>query len=1055
MTTHSRFAKPVRTARRMAIPRLTVALLTAGLISACGDTDEEPPIKRDAARDISADKTPARLDGSDEPDSTGNKDQAPLVGCTENGVTYSPGQTVYRAGTCPQTCVCLANGLIGQCTGGCVPDASPPDTRPVTLPDAAIVCRRGTRTYAPGESVPATDGCGGSCVCLSNGTIGNCTGACGPEAGPERRDVAMDKADVTPPSDPMPPIDTACSNTSAPCSTAAGGKGLCSAGSCKACAGAADDSKCAAVYGAGTICADGECVAGTCHDSTVCTGSKVCDQTHTCSDCASDLQCQNDAIYGKSTICLSNGQCVAGNCHTSANCEGKKLCDGTTHLCSGCTTDTQCQSDAVYGSSTICVSSQCVTGTCTATANCKSMGRLCPATGTNKICAACTTDAQCRNDTAYGSGYICSDGQCVSGSCTTSANCTNGRRCNPVTHVCVACSTDTQCKNDTVYGANTICLSGACVTGDCHDISSECADGMLCGRSIPHVCSTCTTDAQCTADTNYGTGHLCAAGLCVEGDCEDSTDCSSGSKTNLVCGASTPHTCGACLNDPQCKNDTKYGANTMCVTTTGLTNKGQCISNTCTAGSVGSACSANSADICCTISTNNHRCVPGNCCSNSDCQGTNAFCLNNTCTACDAVGTNRNYLVDPVNGNDTTATGSGTFNGGATQASCRFRTIARALEVIGTPSATTTITIIGASGGTTALHMVQGTGDTAPVEELPLTVPNNVTITTQTGPIKMTVPNATTQHEAFRLIGSNAKLQPASTSTALTIEYANHTTSKPGVIVASGTATISNVTITGSGDDGIQVIGGTATISNNVHVTSCAKNGLLVSDSGTAEITASANPSTTFESNTLYGIQVSGTGVLNITGAAATGGSRTVVVQDNTLGNINFESTGTLSSINNVYSYASHGDGLRIVAGTTTRIRVRNSVFLANSYNGIRIVYPSGTSDSNQLTNIDLGASATSSGYGNNKLQDINTGHPNGGSGLCVELGTDLINYTSQVLKAYGNLFSEDNCNVASGGGAVGYSDSCTGQSDVGGIVDATGDEVTFQLGGCTNITKP
>jgi hypothetical protein len=44
--------------------------------------------------------------------------------CTENGVTYHAGDVVPRtSGTCVTSCVCLSDGSIGRCTGACPEDA--------------------------------------------------------------------------------------------------------------------------------------------------------------------------------------------------------------------------------------------------------------------------------------------------------------------------------------------------------------------------------------------------------------------------------------------------------------------------------------------------------------------------------------------------------------------------------------------------------------------------------------------------------------------------------------------------------------------------------------------------------------------------------------------------------------------------------------------------------------------------------------------------------------------------------------------------------------------
>src|SRR6185436_5201538 len=159
-------------------------------------------------------------------------------------------------------------------------------------------------------------------------------------------------------------------------------------------------------------------------------------------------------------------------------------------------------------------------------------------------------------------------------------------------------------------------------------------------------------------------------GNCQVGNCHaNSNDCT-GANALRICGVSTPLVCGACTNDTQCTSDTFYGANTICNTAAGV-NQGKCVSRGCNTAQTGlnnTPCTANTGDFCCSAS-----CVAGNCCSNTDCVNNPMFgagyaCTNNSCSRCDAISGNT-YFVDPVNGDDVAATGSGR-SGGATLAGC-------------------------------------------------------------------------------------------------------------------------------------------------------------------------------------------------------------------------------------------------------------------------------------------------------------------------------------------------------------------------------------------------
>lgn len=1015
---------------RLPVLQSTSVLSVALFFAACSSSDSG---LGDQKKDSSLDR---QADGVNKDLGPDNATDTP-AGCSNGNQFYTLGETFTLPGSCPIVCRCLATGL--SCNT-CVPDGGVTDTRPIDAPPG-VTCPYGGKNYLPGDTVPTgVAPCTASCVCLASGSLGFCTGGCPEDGGhdlpADRPDAPVDYPNDLPVEHPIDlgvdhiSVDTVCI-TGAPCTLGDGGSGLCSAGICKACAGPQDDNACANVYGSNHLCVGGQCIAGTCHDSSACTGSKVCDTTYTCHNCASDLQCQNDATYGRGTICLSNGQCASGTCHTSSDCQGKKLCDGSVHTCASCTTDSQCQADSVYGANSICVSSQCVAGTCSTTADCKSEGRLC---STGK-CAECTSDTQCRGDSAYGSGTICVSGQCVSGTCNNSSQCPSGRICNTTSHACVACANDNQCKTDTNYGTHTLCLSGACTTGDCHDISSDCSAGRICGSTVPHACGDCSSDTQCRQDARYQTGYICVGNLCVQGDCHDTSNECTSSKAGLVCGASTPHTCSACSDDDQCQNDAKYGTTTICNRASG-TSSGQCVSYACSNNN--HACTANPADFCCS-----NKCVAGNCCADADCAanpayGSNFFCRQNTCTHCDAV-SGTNYLVDPVNGDDSMATGSGLAAGVAT-VSCSFRTITRALLAIGTsPAAGTTITVVGASGSTTSLYTVRPAGATAAPETLPISVPANVTITTKTGPIKLTLPGSKV---GFSLIGDQANLLPVAAA-LLTIDGASHA-SASGITVAAGTGTskIANLTITGTGDDGIQVTSGTLQIGAGVRVTDAGtttsgQNGLLISG-GTVNITVAASETPTlFDANSQSGIAVSGSGVLNISGANS-GSSHSVAVQNNQAANLSFrpDTTAAQSSLDGLYSYGAGqgGDGLYILAGR--KIKVRNSIFQANTGSGIHIA----ASGSLDLSTVDLGSTTTT--LGRNVLQTATGSNPNAGAGLCV----DLAGTGSGTLRAAGNQFAGRDC--ATSTAAIRTATTCTTATDLGIV---TGTTATVDTSTCTH----
>jgi hypothetical protein len=929
------------------------ALLAAVFLPACSSDSAgiSPGTKKDATIDQGGTTNKDTAPPSDVPGSGPEtpKTDAPITpdlpvapdapaGCSVGGQFYSYGQSVVIPGNCPTTCVCLSGGSLGSCYSTCpTPDGSPPaDTRPPTG-DAPPTCSWAGGTYSPGQRLPLNDGCGGSCVCLSDGTVGACTGPCPVDGGPDTppdigkrdqrdNDVPLDVPADYPVDQPLdqareypaerpidvPPIDTACT-TGDPCTVTGGGQGICNAGVCGACAGAQADARCTAVYGAGNVCVSGRCVVG-CNDSGDCTGGKIC----------------NTAAHS----------CVA--------------CNAYTH-------------DA----------------------------------GDPELAA------------------------------------------------------DNRCKADTTYGSGTICLNGACTRGDCHD-SNNCNAGRICGSSVANACGDCTTDQQCRQDTSrYGTGYICLNNLCVQGTCHTTSDCTTAGQ---VCN-STTHTCGACTSDTQCRTD--YGtARPICVTTTGATGFGLCVANTNLCPSNNVTCPRNSSDFCCAGS-----CVPGNCCTTEQCAAVDPVyvCQGNLCTHCDAV-TGRSYFVDPVNGSDDTGNGSRAA-GGTTAADCAFQTLKHALDVIGTPTNATTITIIGPA--TLASNPTTPSAGESP----PFVIPANVTVLTQGGAVTVSL---RTGEQGFSVTGAPAGLSPApaapiaisrATAAAVTgygfrvesgvtgaITLSNLTITNTGsnaIEIASGTVRMTNVTVASATGDGIRVTSGDVTLNSGVQVTDCTQDGLSVSGGRVSISNGTAtNPTTLFNANGRYGISVSQNSVLSVVGEIS-GNTRSAVVQNNVNNNINFDSSSnTPSSINGLYDFGSRGgDGLHIIAGS--RITVRNSTFLGNSANGIHI-FGSGTAADDVLTErIDLGSGTAGDLRGRNTLQVANPPtSQNGGAGLCV--GALSTNAGAQTVQAQANIFPGDDCGSNSNPApTVVRSTSCNGSTDIGVLAQPTGASVNVNTQYC------
>jgi hypothetical protein len=395
-------------------------------------------------------------------------------------------------------------------------------------------------------------------------------------------------------------------------------------------------------------------------------------------------------------------------------------------------------------------------------------------------------------------------------------------------------------------------------------------------------------------------------------------------------------------------------------------------------------------------------CCPGTA-GNTYCQGLidsgSAVCgAGNVCTACAAV-TGNTYIVDPVNGSDATGTGSA-----SPVESCALKTIKRALTLIGTPTAATTIQVVGGATGPS----------TASGETFPIVVPTNVTITTKpaSGAVTVTIPAGV----AGFTMNSPASAIQGNTGASLTITTtANGATD--GVVVGGtagtgGATTLANVSITGMLSSGILVNAGVVTInagvvSNDNGTATSAGHGLDV-EAGEAIVTGGATAATTFNGNSAHGILVEGTGLINLTGAVTTAnpGVGTVETNGNVLAGVWMQQTPgavtlTSSTITGLVSFGNTGgNGMHIVVGS--RVTVRGSVFLGNKVNGVNISGGNGVGTVDSMAGIDLGNTTTN---GANTFQaPMNQGN-NEAAGICIDVANG-----QAALLAVGNQFQATNC---------------------------------------------
>jgi hypothetical protein len=399
-----------------------------------------------------------------------------------------------------------------------------------------------------------------------------------------------------------------------------------------------------------------------------------------------------------------------------------------------------------------------------------------------------------------------------------------------------------------------------------------------------------------------------------------------------------------------------------------------------------------------------------------------------------------------VNGDDATATGSGKV-GAIAIPSCSFRTVTRALQVVGGfAPAGTQIIIVGQGGQTVPLDASEG---------LPIIVPANVTIATQDGPIRVNLPASTdpgmNNVAGFQLGGDQATIAP-DPSAPITIDGMLNT-SGIGIGVSPGAgkaASLAYVTVQNTGGHGIAVSNGTLAIGQGVTVSGAGtaarrRDGLNIAG-GLVNITVTAGQApTTFNNNTQHGIYVTGAGVINITGfpviVPAPNGQGTVVASGNVFAGLRiFEAPGaaSLSTVNGFVAWQNAQNGLRLYGGG--KVKVRNSVFLANVLNGVYVTSYDGTAAGNDLSQIDLGTAADG---GRNVMQAAVGSMPDL-AGLCVQMASGRGTLT---LSARGNVFAGP-IDCASSTSPIVRSTICNGFVDLG-VVAASGTTVNVDVATC------
>ena len=272
--------------------------------------------------------------------------------------------------------------------------------------------------------------------------------------------------------------------------------------------------------------------------------------------------------------------------------------------------------------------------------------------------------------------------------------------------------------------------------------------------------------------------------------------------------------------------------------------------------------------------------------------------------------------------------------------------------------------------------------------------------------------------------------------------------------------TLSNVAIQNTGGHAINVTSGILNIGAGVVVTGAGvvgatRDGLLVSG-GVANIAVPGGQAqTSFNNNTLHGIEVSALGSVNVTGvvgAPIPSNNGTVIVYNNTTAGLRINQTVgaanlQTNAITGLVAWANGNYGARVFGGS--KVKIRSSVFGTNGADGILVSNGSGTAAGNDLTAINLGVTGDP---GLNYLQTpLGALGTNLTAGLCVGMSAGMGALT---LNAAGNFLVSTATpavivNCSSTAATVTKAATCTAHNSIGGMTAAGGTTVTVVLSMC------
>jgi hypothetical protein len=484
---------------------------------------------------------------------------------------------------------------------------------------------------------------------------------------------------------PIPDVD--CGITACPSDTCSGGDwqdygtsctNTCSdLGACETCTCTATPTDC-------TVGAGNECCATACSPSGGCyTASGSCGGTDTCADLYTKVVgsvCTGCGANGGSGTCEGGGTFVCSNgSHTA--CQNVN-CGGTTYFCTNvgsawqwrttagcddldaCTYGDTCSGSVCSGLGITCTDTQCLLSDCNGTSACAqtplsssttcgttacpsdscgvavwynypvSCTSYCSGDGACNTCTCTATSTTC----AVGSTNVCCSATCDPGSgcATTAGSCAGADACADANTLYYAKT----CAGCGLNGANGACGGGA--TAVCNETTHTLCQKVTCGGSVyrctnlvgiwqwrlgtgcddSNACS--YGDACNVSDVCDGTDITCVDSLCVDRDCNGTSNCTVTTPSGNACDDGLPCTYSTTCNGA---GSCTGGSTATCTSTT-------CVTRACDGDSTCAETypSGNSCDdsLPCTYGTT---CSGGSCAGGTtvNCDASDTYCMDYWC----------------------------------------------------------------------------------------------------------------------------------------------------------------------------------------------------------------------------------------------------------------------------------------------------------------------------------------------------------------------------------------------------------------------------------------